>query len=307
MQQVPSADRQTHPEITISVQLSETGHQIRSNEPISVQESNDNDTAYHSHDFLEFAYVRAGSAVQYFNNQPVRVSAGDFFMINFGEKHKYSPDGNHPFHVLNLLFKPEFLDPTLKGCRGFQDLVAFSGIGCNYFNLLASPTGVIFHDDNGEVGELVKRMNREYRENQPKRSELLRAYLTELLILTLRKIYNSDSLDCDDRILCPILDYLNQHYGEPITLREIGERMGYTHAYLSALFSQKVGIPFSHYLQNLRIAAACHLLSETEKSVEEIAAECGYRDLKFFRSVFRDRLRLTPSDFRRMSRKKSTI
>lgn len=280
---------------------------VRSDEPISVRVSTDNDTSYHSHDFLEFAYVRTGSAIQYFNNQPVRVCAGDFFMINFGEKHKYSPDGDNPFEVLNLLFKPEFLDPTLKGCRGFQDLVAFSGIGCNYFNLLASPTGVIFHDDNGEVGGLTERMRREYRENQPKRSELLRAYLTELLILTLRKIYNSDSLDCDDRILCPILDYLGQHYSEPITLREIGERTGYTQAYLSALFSQKVGVPFSHYLQNLRIAAACHLLSETEKSVEEIAAECGYRDLKFFRSVFRARLRMTPSDFRRVSRKKSTL
>ena len=166
---------------------------------------------------------------------------------------------------------------------------------------------MIFHDDSGEVLELVERMSREYRGSMPKRSELLRAYLTELLILTLRKIYNSDSLDCDNRILCPILDYLNQHYGEPVTLREIGERMGYTHTYLSTLFSQKVGVPFNRYLQNLRIAAACHLLAETEKSVEEIAAECGYHDLKFFRSVFRARLRLTPSDFRRTSRKKSTI
>lgn len=282
-------------------------HRIRSDEPISVRLSDDNNTAYHSHDFLEFAYVREGSAVQYFNNEPIRVCAGDFFMINYGEKHKYSPDGDNPFTVLNLLFKPEFLDPSLKGCRGFRDLVAFSGIGCNYFNLLASPTGVIFHDDSGEVLELVERMSREYRGSMPKRSELLRAYLTELLILTLRKIYNSDSLDCDNRILCPILDYLNQHYGEPVTLREIGERMGYTHTYLSTLFSQKVGVPFNRYLQNLRIAAACHLLAETEKSVEEIAAECGYHDLKFFRSVFRARLRLTPSDFRRTSRKKSTI
>ena len=282
-------------------------HRIRSDEPISVRLSDVNNTAYHSHDFLEFAYVREGSAVQYFNNEPIRVCAGDFFMINYGEKHKYSPDGDNPFTVLNLLFKPEFLDPSLKGCRGFRDLVAFSGIGCNYFNLLASPTGVIFHDDSGEVLELVERMSREYRGSMPKRSELLRAYLTELLILTLRKIYNSDSLDCDNRILCPILDYLNQHYGEPVTLREIGERMGYTHTYLSTLFSQKVGVPFNRYLQNLRIAAACHLLAETEKSVEEIAAECGYHDLKFFRSVFRARLRLTPSDFRRTSRKKSTI
>ena len=71
-------------------------HRIRSDEPISVRLSDDNNTAYHSHDFLEFAYVREGSAVQYFNNEPIRVCAGDFFMINYGEKHKYSPDGDNP-------------------------------------------------------------------------------------------------------------------------------------------------------------------------------------------------------------------
>lgn len=281
---------------------------VRSEEPISVRVSNDNNTFYHRHDFLEFAYVTAGSAVQYFHNRPVRVGEGDFFMINYGEAHKYSPDGENPFTVENVLFRPEFLDPSLRDCRGFPDLVAFSGIGCNYFNLLAAPTSVIFHDDSGEVHDLLVRMHREYCGSEPKRTELLRAYLTELLILTLRKIYkHSDSLDCDDRILNPILDYLGQHFREPLTLRTIGARMGYTPSYLSALFAKKIGIPFSRYLQNLRIAAACQMLADTENSVEEIATACGYGDLKFFRTVFRERLHLTPSEFRKTARKRSAL
>lgn len=281
---------------------------IHSSEPISVRLSDDNNTSYHRHDFLEFVYVLSGSAMQYFNSRSVRVSAGDFFMINYGEVHKYSPDGDNTFSIINILFKPEFLDPSLKGCRGFQDLAAFSGIGCNYFNLLASPTSVIFHDDTGEVCGLVERMRLEYRSQLPKRSELLRAYLTELLILSLRKIYKrSDSLDCDDRILCPILDYLGQHYREPVTLRSLASAMGYTQSYLSSLFSQRIGVPFSRYLQNLRIAAACQLLSSTDESIEEIALSCGYRDIKFFRSVFRSRLSLSPSEFRQVSRKRERI
>ena len=273
-------------------------------EPISVRRSGDNNTAYHNHAFLEFAYVLSGSAVQMFQNRPVRVGAGDFFMINYGEMHKYSPDGTNPFSVLNVLFKPEFLAPSLKDCRGFQDLVAFSGIGCNYFNLLSSPTSVIFHDEDGAVRDLVLRMEREYLAGLPKWEELLRACLTELLILTLRKIYKrSDALDCEDRMLCPILDYLGQHFAEPVTLASLGGQMGYTPAYLSTLFAQKMGIPFSHYLQNLRIAQACQLLASSEDSIEEIALRCGYSDLKFFRSLFRSRLRMTPSEFRGKSRR----
>ncbi len=285
-----------------------SGHRFLSNEPISVNVSDDNNTVYHRHDFLEFAYVLSGSAIQYFNNKSVQVHSGDFFMIDYGEAHKYSPDGENSFSVLNLLFKPEFLEPSLKDCRGFPDLVAFSGIGCNYFNLLASPTSVIFHDDTGEVRYLTERMNSEYQGTQPKRTELLRAYLTELLILTLRKIYrHSDNSECDDRILCPILNYLGEHYSEPITLVALGKKIGYTPSYISTLFTKKLGVSFGRYLQNLRIAQACHLLSDSEKSVEEIAGDCGYSDLKFFRSVFRKRLHMSPSEFRQVSRKRSNI
>lgn len=284
------------------------GGKLLANDPISVFLSDDNNTSYHNHRFLEFAYVTKGSAVQMFQNRPVRVCAGDFFMINYGETHKYSPDGDNPFSVLNVLFKPEFLDPSLKDCRGFQDLIAFSGIGCNYFNLLSSPTSVIFHDGDGTVQELVLRMEREYQLQLPKWRALLRACLTELLILTLRKIYKqSDTLNCEDRILCPILDYLGQHFAEPVTLAAIGEQMGYTPAYLSTLFSARIGISFSRYLQNLRIAQACQLLSSTEDSVEEIAIRCGYSDLKFFRELFRSRLHMTPSEFRCASRGKAKI
>lgn len=281
---------------------------LRSAEPFSVQVSGENDTVYHRHEFLELAYVSHGSAVHFFNSRSVTVHEGDYFMVNYGEVHKYSPDGDNPFAVINILFKPEFLDPSLRNCRGFPDLVAFSGIGCNYFNLLASPTSVIFHDEAGDVRILVEKMLAEYSAKEPKYHELLRAYLTELLILTLRKIYKrSDSMECDDRVLCPILDYLNQHYSEPVTLRDISRTMGYTQSYLSTLFARRLGLPFSRYLQNLRIAAACDLLSNTQQSVEEIALACGYSDLKFFRSLFRDRLKVTPSEFRAVSRKKSTI
>lgn len=283
-------------------------HQLQSQELISVQSSDDNSTSYHCHSFLELAYVIGGSAVQYFNSRSVIVREGDYFMINYGEAHKYSPDGDSPFTVVNVLFKPEFLDPTLKDCRGFQDLVAFSGIGCNYFNLLASPTSVIFHDDTGDVRGLVQKMALEYHARLPKGNELLRAYLTELLILTLRKIYKrSDSVDCDNRILCAILDHVNQHYQEPITLRGIAEQMGYTQSYLSTLFAKHIGLPFNRYLQNLRIGVACRLLSDTDEGIEAVAAACGYRDVKFFRTVFRDRLKLTPTEFRQVSRKKSSI
>lgn len=285
-----------------------TEKQFHSNEQLSVQVSHDNRTPAHRHDYLEFAYVTEGSAMQGFHDHTVRVRAGDFFMINYGEVHWYEPAGDDPFTVANILFQPEFLDPSLRDCRGFPDLVAFSGIGCNYFNLLASPTSVIFHDDTGEVRYLIDRMDAEYREDRPKRIELLRAYLTELLLLTLRKIYKrSDELDPDDRILTPILDYMEQHFREPITLRSIGERTGYTPSYLSTLFARKLGIPFSRYLQNLRIAAACQMLCATEDSVESIAAACGYGDIKFFREVFRSRLRVTPSEFRRVSRRNARL
>jgi transcriptional regulator GlxA family with amidase domain len=44
------------------------------------------------------------------------------------------------------------------------------------------------------------------------------------------------------------------------------------------------------------------LLRTTDRSVERIAAECGFRDARYFRRVFQRTAGVSPSQFRRVHR-----
>lgn len=59
---------------------------------------------------------------------------------------------------------------------------------------------------------------------------------------------------------------------------------------------------FLEQLQKLRIAQSCHLLATTDMKISQIAAYVGYDDIKFFNKLFKDKLDLTPREFRNLQR-----
>ncbi len=272
---------------------------FNTDEPISVQESTISMTPYHSHSFLEFSYVACGSAIHYFQNQSVVVHKGDYFMVNYNEVHKFSTNQNDEFKVINILFKPEFIDPSLKECRGFQDLIAITSINCYYFNLEVVPSSIIYHDKSGEVLTLFEKMLHEYSGKKMKYRELLRCYLTELILVTLREIHrtNNDTKYVDHTVN-KILNYINENFASDIKLKDLSKQLGYNSSYLSSLFSNNLGISFNKYLQNVRLTNACDLLANTTQSIEEISVACGYSDSKFFRTLFKNKLKMSPSAYR---------
>lgn len=68
--------------------------------------------------------------------------------------------------------------------------------------------------------------------------------------------------------------------------------------YFSTLFKKHTGINVSEYIQNLRMKKACKLLKETDKTVIAIAAEVGYKDIKFFYKVFKKITGNNPGNYR---------
>ena len=68
--------------------------------------------------------------------------------------------------------------------------------------------------------------------------------------------------------------------------------------YLSAVFSQKMGISFVEYLTQKRMDKAKHLLRNTGKRSGEIAYEVGYKDPRYFSFVFKKTQGCTPRNYR---------
>lgn len=94
--------------------------------------------------------------------------------------------------------------------------------------------------------------------------------------------------------------YIQSHYGEPITLEEVSSMVGLSPAYFSALFKKTEGDGFVRYLIQVRIEQAKILLRETNIPVAEVCRKVGYNDLKHFTHTFEKAVGVKPSTYRKL-------
>lgn len=101
--------------------------------------------------------------------------------------------------------------------------------------------------------------------------------------------------------LAPVLDYIDLHYSDDITLEALCEIIHVTPQYLCRLFKNRMGLRPLEYVARRRIQQAKLYLAETEKSVKEISADVGYRDGAYFGAVFKRLEGISPNEYRRGS------
>lgn len=94
--------------------------------------------------------------------------------------------------------------------------------------------------------------------------------------------------------------YIKEHYSENLDLNLLSEQVHVTPAYLSLLFKMQTGINFLEFLTNYRIEKACELLKNTTLKTYEIAYRTGFKDEKYFSTVFKKQMGMPPSKYRRI-------
>lgn len=106
------------------------------------------------------------------------------------------------------------------------------------------------------------------------------------------------SLDTLDRVIRHITD----HHGDEISLASAADLLGMSSASFSRFFTKLTGSNFTHFVNRVRIAHACELLSTSGKPITEISQEVGYNNIANFNRRFREIKRLTPREYRKRSR-----
>lgn len=94
------------------------------------------------------------------------------------------------------------------------------------------------------------------------------------------------------------MEYLRDHYREPLTLEGVAQRFGYSKYWFAHAFQTTHGVSPMAYLRSVRLTAARRLLLETSLPVQEIRMRCGYMDEAAFFRAFRRFTGLSPGAFR---------
>ena len=93
--------------------------------------------------------------------------------------------------------------------------------------------------------------------------------------------------------------YLGVHVEEYFALDELARVASMSRSHFSHTFHNVFGMPLRAYLRSRRLEHAHRLLLKTQNSLTAIAAETGFFDLPHFDKAFRQRLGVTPQEFRR--------
>lgn len=96
-----------------------------------------------------------------------------------------------------------------------------------------------------------------------------------------------------------LLEYMHEHYDQPLGLSEVAKHFHFNPSYLSSYFSSHKKEGFNEYLNKIRIEKAEELLRSDDVTISEISSMVGYSDHSYFCKVFKKFTGLSPSRYRR--------
>ncbi|WOC32453.1 MULTISPECIES: response regulator transcription factor [Caproicibacterium] len=106
-------------------------------------------------------------------------------------------------------------------------------------------------------------------------------------------------INAGDSISRKILQYINGHYNEPLTLADLAQRFNFNYTYLSSYFHTHYQERFSEYLNRERVRHASELLRQGKLSVADVCTEVGYADQSYFTRVFKKMTGIPPGEYRK--------
>lgn len=97
----------------------------------------------------------------------------------------------------------------------------------------------------------------------------------------------------------PVLNYINEHYTEQLSLGELAEFTNLTPQYLCSTFKKYTSQTLSEYINMIRIRKSKELLLyDRNMQIKEIARVVGFNDVSYFCSVFKKIEHISPTEFR---------
>lgn len=95
--------------------------------------------------------------------------------------------------------------------------------------------------------------------------------------------------------------YISTNLLGKISLEEVASYLGMNRTYFCMFFKKHYGKGFADYVNDLRIDKASSLLLNEDRTMADIARECGYKTVPYFNRAFKRSKGVTPGAYRKMS------
>lgn len=237
----------------------------------------------HVHDAVELVFVTEGQTVAVYGNRRITLSAGDLFVVFPNQIHGYEDVPGVKGYCMGI--------PMTPYLSSYQQLLEDKEpVDPVLHRVQLEPTGV--EKLIVEAAVLWKQFPKNIMQS------MRQGYILLIMGKLLQLMPLMDVKRHDSSVVHLLLQYINQHYHEPLTREDIAKAVGYHESYISHIFSQTLGITLSEYLTVLRINDAKLLLTESSQAISQIAMSLGFGSIRSFNRTFSDKLHMSPSAYR---------
>jgi YesN/AraC family two-component response regulator len=251
---------------------------------------------FHLHDEFELIAILKSHGKLYVGNNVTNFSEGDLFLFAPGLPHCFYntrgyEKGNEMAHAVVIFFKRDFLGTDFfkrTEVAQLARIIAKSEFGVQVLN----PSKTI----------LNKLENLKHKKNLERIGDFL-LILNELATKKITKLLSTENLISaaslsESKVINNVYRYVAENFQKEITFSTAASVANMQRAAFCRYFKRKTKKKFTEFVNETRIMHARQLLAETDKTIIEVAFECGYKNTSYFNRQFRLICNSAPSDFR---------
>lgn len=264
---------------------------------------------YHKHSEFEFHYIPRGKGSVILEDQPFKLNSGMLYLTGPGVVHQQTADRRDGMDELCLHIDIRPLPTDAAAHSSETDWERKEAEVC--IQILWNYPLQPFLDHHEAMPYFLEAYH-------AARSGSIGAYTTikqaliQILIRTARAAADSKltpflpSRDIQAHRFKIAMQHIRDNYANPLTLREIADRVQLSNRQLQRLL-RKYGIDsFSQYLETVRLKRICEDLTKTMDNIETIAQRHGYFNSNYLYPVFKRKFSMTPQEYRQSYMKTAT-
>lgn len=245
--------------------------------------------APHWHQGIEINYLIAGNDLNFvINGKTTTYHPGDIWTINHRDIH--SARSLKPAHYLKfgLIIDDDFLQHQVPASKNWH-----LNMSCKNTRQQDSLTKV-----QGQLSNIRQLLKQPLTDLS--RLEIMSCFygLLHELGANFNQPQISPTTNPNLPLLNTVMSNINQNYAENIDGNTLAEQFHVSLTTLNKQFNFNIQMSVNRYLRMIRLMNSRKLLLETDRTIDYIAASCGFSSNKTFNRNFKAWKGLTPSEYR---------
>lgn len=249
---------------------------------------------YHYHDFHKILILLSGDVTYCIEGRTYDLRPNDIVLVNSGEVHKPIIRSDAPYERIIIYVSPDYLSE-------YRD--AENDLSLCLRQAMAEQSHVLRLQSsmNGKLGSTIRELDRSLEDEDYANELYHRILFLEFMIhLNRAALHNhvefiGDSAS-NDKILA-VLDYLNEHLTEDISIDELSSRFFLSRYYLMHTFKEQTGYTIGSYLSTKRLFLARDLIAKGTP-ITDVCYACGFHNYSTFSRAYKKSFGESPRDYR---------